>query len=51
MILANRDEAAIIAHAAGEWLAARRFAFGGGPAAQLAGRVAEAAASVAAQSS
>jgi hypothetical protein len=48
VILADRDDAAIIAHAAGERLAARRFAFGAGPAAQLAGRVAEAAASVAA---
>ncbi|MCW2936303.1 MAG: hypothetical protein JWM19_7265 [Actinomycetia bacterium] len=48
VLLADRHDAAVIAHAAGERQPARRFAFGAGPGAQLAGRVAEAAASVAA---
>ncbi|HEX3965548.1 MAG TPA: hypothetical protein VHZ03_54385 [Trebonia sp.] len=48
VLLAGRDDAAVIAHAAGERQPARRFALGAGPGAQLAGRVAQAAASVAA---
>ena len=48
VLLADRDDAAVIAHAAGERQPAQRFAFSAGPGAQLAGRVAQAAASVAA---